>query len=114
MAGSQRVMVACEITRSAFSGERIVKFRQANGEEYVGAAPVEYCRTSTFRRLEADDPTGDESINGFVEAYLVKNGGDLARVSLPDGEGAEVNVGEIRVPKTPRADEEFGYVSLGS
>jgi hypothetical protein len=109
MAVSIPVMVTCRIGRSAFSGERIFVITQADGTEYVGAAPREVCFTTDYQPI-GDAPKQGEQMNGYIQGALIGNGGDEARVALPDGEAIRVKAGNVFRGET----RELHYVPLGS
>ncbi len=109
----QMVLVACALEVGGFSGERAFKLKLAGGtDEYSGIAPLHYCRTDEKSALPADQPPRGMSIPGFVEAFLVSNGGDQATVELPDGEAVRVDRARVLI----RQDkvQEPAYVSIGS
>jgi hypothetical protein len=97
------VHVRCEISRSAFSGERTFRVSRAGGDEYIGAAPVHYFYSSDDSQLdEYGAPQGDDSVEGSVEALLIENGGDDATVVFPGDEMVTVNTNLVRrdLPET--------------
>lgn len=95
MADTQFVTVLCRITRSAFSGERIIRIRQAAGDEYVGIISVRHCRRSNGERLERDEPPTGQEADGMVDGLLLANGGARAHVALPNGESVVVSVDQV-------------------
>jgi hypothetical protein len=114
MRNGQMVLVACTIEAGAFSGERVIRLRFADsGQEFTRIVPLHYCRQSRDTRLGADQPApGTAPIQGFVEAFLVSNGGEQATVELPSGDVVRVNVQEV--PFEFRENREDRYVPVGS
>jgi hypothetical protein len=111
----QTVLVACTIEPGAFSGERIVTFPIVEGpaQEYSGIAPVHYCLDEQTQPLGRDQPTKGNFIKGYVEAFLIANGGDRAYVELPDGQAVRVVVSRVKIVQKPK-HQEPEYVPLGS
>ena len=114
MGNSQMVLVACLIESGAFSGERVIRLRLADsGQEFTGIVPLHYCRRSEDAKLGADQPApGSVPIEGFVEAFLVSNGGEAATVELPSGDVVRVDVQEV--PYELRESRGESYVPVGS
>lgn len=97
MDSGQTVLVSCTLEPGAFSGERTFRLHLADGyTAYSGAAPARYCFDAEVKPLERDTPPKGTEIAGFVEAYWVSNGGDKARVELPNGDAVELPVSLIR------------------
>jgi hypothetical protein len=90
------VLLACRLSRSGFSGERVFRVTLAGGSgEHVGVAPVDYCKTPDGEPIGDDQPAQKNS-EGLVEGLLIENGGDTAHIATPDGETITVDVGQIR------------------
>jgi hypothetical protein len=91
------VALRCRITRGGFSSERVFRVRLAEGEEYVGVAPVDYFLTEAKAPLPADEPPQrGTAITGHVAARVLSNGSDeAALVSVPSGDVLRVNAGEL-------------------
>lgn len=96
MKHSQKVWVDCQISRSAFSSERVFEISQTDGKVYVGVAPAHYLRNENGEALRLDEPAENETINGQIFAIVVKNGGDTARIAIPDGEAVIVNIQQVK------------------
>ena len=62
--------------------------------------------------LDRDQPPDGADIDGFVEAYLIANGSDEARIELPDGEAIRVQVEQL--PYRRESDRGSKYVPIGS
>ena len=94
MRDGQMVLVACSIEAGAFSGERVIRLNLADsGQEFTGIVPSHYCRQSEDTKLGAHQPAhGSDSIDGFVEAFLISNGGERATVELPSGDVVRVDL----------------------
>ncbi len=68
----------CKLYPSAFSGEVIFQVSTTSGQNYEGVAPNHYAKPSS-----TPVKTG---VDGQVKVRLLGNGGNEARVSVPDGE----------------------------
>jgi hypothetical protein len=113
MRNGQLVLVNCKIRSGAFSGERVFQLRMAGGEgDYIGIAPVDHCLDAHRNPLGRDQPPAEVEIDGFVEAFLIANGGDEARIELPDGEVICVPAGQVPYQREP--DRGSKYVPVGS
>jgi hypothetical protein len=106
----QTVLLVCQISRSGFSGERVFRLTLADGTEYVGVAPVDYCYHPDKSPLGTDDPPQGQRIDGLVEGRVIENGGRVAKVAMPDGEVIEVSLDRIPFGRSKQTD----YVPLGS
>jgi hypothetical protein len=111
MSRGQTVLLACRISPSSFSGERVFRITSANNAEYVGVAPVNYCRQKDQSAIGPSEPTKGKRIDGFVEGRVLQNGGGEAKVALPDGELIAVPVDRISFVSEPK---ETTYVPVGS
>jgi hypothetical protein len=76
----------CRIKPGAFSGERIIDFKMADGNTYSGLVPTCHCRTSTFKKV---NPELKRSINGYVVVIPNKIKNRLI-VEIPNGELVQV------------------------
>jgi hypothetical protein len=106
----ETVFIHCKISQGGFSGERITRFQQSDGSPYETVVATPYCRTPEGERLDLDVPPFNEEMDGRVEAILISNGGDTAKVELPDG--SVVIVPAHQVLRREIKQEE--YVPLGS
>lgn len=96
MKRGQYVLVACVIEAGAFSGERVFRFKLADETtDYSGVAPFRYCFDENQNPLTRDQPPRGQSIEGYIEAFLVANGGEQATVELPDGEALKIKTSQI-------------------
>jgi hypothetical protein len=111
MGRGQTVLLACRISPSSFSGERVFRITLADNAEYIGIAPVDYCRQYDQSAVGSNEPTKGRQINGFVEGHLLENGGAEAKVALPDGEVITVPSDRISFVSEPT---ETTYVPVGS
>ena len=113
MRNGQLVLVSCKIRRGAFSGERVFQLPMAEDQgDYIGLAPVDHCLDERLDPLGRDQPPAEVDIDGFVEAFLIANGGVEARIELPDGEAVRVSVAQLPYQKEP--DRGSKYVPVGS
>src|SRR5438034_7247352 len=91
------VAVRCRISRGGFSSERVFRVTVANGEEYIGAAPVDYFFDESKGPLPPEQPRErGSSVPGFVAGRVIErepNG--ICVVSVPSGEVLRVGVDEI-------------------
>ncbi len=86
----ETVFLPCKLTLSGFSSERVFRITQADDSVYVGAAPVHYCWTEDGKRLGEGEPAHEESLAGLVQGLVIANGGERAKVQIPDGELIQV------------------------
>ena len=111
MSRGQTVLLACRISPSSFSGERVFRIALAENAEYVGIAPVDYCRRHDQSTVGSNEPAKGKRINGFVEGRVLEKSGDKAKVALPDGEVITVPFDRISFVGEPT---ETTYVPVGS
>ncbi len=74
-----RGQMECKLYTSAFSGEVVFQVDTINEQSYEGVAPKHYVVESSAQ------PTKD-GVDGQVKVHVLANGGDEARVSVPDGQ----------------------------
>jgi hypothetical protein len=110
MTTGQMVLLPCKLARSGFSGERVFRLPLADKTEYVGVAAVDYCYRQDRTPIGPGDPPEGQRIDGFVEGRMVANGGDLAKVAMPDGETIQVLRTQISYVRT----KDTKYVPIGS
>jgi hypothetical protein len=94
-----QVFVKCKIERSPFSDERIFSLALPDDSEHIGAASYIYLTDSKGRRLKEDEPARGKSIQGWVQAILIREEGDTFLVSFPDGSVVSVAKGAVKVGK---------------
>ena len=111
MSRGQTVLLACRISPSGFSGERVFRITLAKNAEYIGIAPVDYCRRHDQSTVGSNEPAKGKRINGFVEGRVLEKSGDKAKVALPDGEVITVPFDRISFVGEPT---ETTYVPVGS
>ena len=111
MSRGKTVLLECEIARSGFSGERVFRIRLANQEEHIGITPVDYCRGSDMSMIGPNEPSKGKRIKAFVEGRVLENGGDEAKIALPDGEVIKAPRERIQYVSEPK---ETNYVPVGS
>ena len=70
--------IDCKLYPSAFSGELVFQVDTTITEPYEGVAPKHYVETTT--------PPTKGGVDGQVRVRVLRNGGDEARVSMPDGQ----------------------------
>ena len=93
------IYLEARISAGMFSGECVFELELSSGERYSGFAPRHYCRKANGKPLAAGSPK-KESIDGKIAARLIRNGGGVAYVAIPDGEAVEVPA-EIVSPREP-------------
>jgi len=86
MAASRGEM-ECKLYPSAFSGEVVFQVKTTNNQSYEGVAPKHYVKSST-------QPTQD-GVDGQVKVRVLDNGGNEARVSVPDGQILNVSTDKV-------------------
>jgi hypothetical protein len=96
------VLLACEISRSGLSGERVFRAQLDDHTAHIGVAPVDYCRTPDRMPIGPNEPVEGTRINGFIEGYVVENSGNEAKVALPDGEFVLVPIERISFVSEPQ------------
>lgn len=102
---THRIYLECGLSQGSFSGEAIFVVATTQGE-YIGVAPRRDCRKLNDEPYEVGElPT--ESTAGKLAVRLIANGGDIARVALPDGEAVTVAANLIT-----KRESEFADVSL--
>ena len=111
MSRGQTVLLACRISPSSFSGERVFRITLANNAEYIGVAPVDYCRQKDQSAIGPNEPPKGKRIDGFVEGRVLENGTGEKKVALPDGEVITVPIDRISFVSEPK---ETTYVPVGS
>ncbi len=101
---SDAALIPCEISRGAFSAERIIQISRGSEEEpHMGACSFRYCFTAKGERLKGDQPPHGEKIKGMVAARRIRDLEDgTVLVSIPDGAVLIVDAEQIKeAPKEP-------------
>src|SRR5437868_3254185 len=92
----EMVLLRCWLTRGGFSGERVFRLIQADSaDEYVGAAPVDYCFHLDRTSIGPDEPRKGHPIEGLVTGRVIENGEDRVLVAVPDGETLLTTIDQI-------------------
>ncbi len=81
--------MSCNLYQGAFSGEAVFEVKTIDGDSYQGIAPRHYVKPAT--------ELSKEPVPGVVAVRVVKNGGNEARVTMPDGETIDVHAGIINM-----------------
>src|SRR5580704_14586879 len=106
---AREIAVRCRILPGGFSGERIFVVTKADGVEYKGMAPRDYCWKDEGTPLQPDEPAIGRSLDGLVAARLLGNQtNEIAVVTTPDGEVFPVEKENIH----PRP-ENIAHVPIG-
>jgi hypothetical protein len=74
----------CRIGRGVFSNEREFTVSIDGKDSHVGLGDVHYFWNSRSGTLRASEPAGDDEIDGFVAAQVLKVEGTRALVEVPD------------------------------
>lgn len=98
------VAVKCKIERSPFSDERIFSLPLPDKNEHIGAASYVYFTDRGGHPLKQDDPPRQKSIQGAVEAIVIRDEGETYLVSFPDGSVARVAKSAVKVSKEAPPD----------
>lgn len=80
--------MACRLYPSAFSGEVVIQVSTTVGQSYEGVVPRHY--------VKPNDTPPPNGIEGQVEVRILSNGGDEARVYIPDGEILTVSADKVQ------------------
>ena len=70
--------ISCKLYPSAFSGELVFQVDTTVEGSYEGVAPKHFIKTAT--------PPTKDGVDGQVRVHVISNGGEEARVSMPDGQ----------------------------
>jgi hypothetical protein len=79
--------IDCKLYSSAFSGEVVFQVDTTVEGSREGIAPKHYVQTSSI-------PTKD-GVEGQVRVRVISNGGEEARVSMPDGQVLTVPANKV-------------------
>jgi hypothetical protein len=82
-----RGQMECKLYPSAFSGEVVFQVNTSSQGSYEGIAPIHYMSSKVT-------PTKD-GVNGQIKVHVLKNGGNEARVSVPDGQILSVSADKV-------------------
>jgi hypothetical protein len=77
----------CKLYPSAFSGEVVFQVDTTIGQSFEGVAPNHYVSAS-------NQPT-KAGVDGQVKVRVLSNGGNEARVSVPDGQVLTVSADKV-------------------
>jgi hypothetical protein len=101
------VALPCKLLAGMFSGERVFKVKLADGKEYVGIAPRDFCWNKRGELVKEGEPAGEE--DGMVAAKVVDDlDGHQVAVEVPTGEVIAVEKDQVLPrpteikPPTPR------------
>lgn len=72
MTPADAIALRCKISQGAFSGEMIFRVSLQGEEEYVGAAPPEYCYTAQAEPLVPEQLASGQTVTGLIETRLIK------------------------------------------
>lgn len=84
---SGHAFLICDILRSAFLDERVVKIYDPNiGSDIVALVPVDHCFTFNKENLNSSTPLEGEAIAGLLKVQLfIKNANEVI-IDLPSQE----------------------------
>ena len=92
---NESIRLNCNISRGAFSGERVFEIRLASGE-YTGVAPLHYFQKIDGGELMASEPPPNNTMAGTLSAKLITmQRGEIAFVAIPDGEAVTVPASNV-------------------
>ena len=93
---SRRIYLECQLSQGSFSGEVVFEVETIGDGTYVGVAPKRDCFKPNGQLFELDElPQNGSTVKGKIATTLVANGGDVARIALPDGEDVKVSAALI-------------------
>lgn len=106
MMNSEQIAILCQLSRGAFTDERIFRIKLAEEGTYTGACPRQYCYTREGKLLKTEQPEKGKQVSGLILARRVADPGEgSVLVSVPDGEVLAVMAEEIRpAPKEVSPD----------
>lgn len=81
--------VNCQLYAGAFSGEVVFAIETVEGSCYEGVAPKRNAHPS-------DNLSHEEPQDGSLDVRQIQNGGDRARIELPDGTVVDVNASKVK------------------
>jgi hypothetical protein len=88
------VAIRCKISRGGFSGERVFHISMgATNHSGIGSRLHMWNRDG-IPIGEGEPPIGEE-MNGLVAARVLQIKGDIATVTVPDGEVIDISVAEL-------------------
>lgn len=85
MTSDDLIALKCQLSRTGFSHERGFRVPHADGGEYAGAAPVEYCFTRDGQPLEPNQPSVRQRLGGLIAARRLRDEDHGVLVHVPDG-----------------------------
>ena len=78
----------CKLYSSAFSGEVVFQVDTTMEQSYEGVAPKQYV-------VEPSTQPTEDGVDGQVKVCVLNNGGNEARVSVPDGDILTVSADKV-------------------
>lgn len=105
---TRRIYLLCDLSQGSFSGEVVFEVAVQNqNTSYVGVAPKRDCFKLDGQPFgENELPSGENVIQGKLATRLIANGGNVARVALPDGEAVMVSA-ELILEREPESSHVF-------
>jgi len=80
--------IDCKLYPSAFSGEVVFHIDTTDEGSYEGVAPKHYVVNTSTQPTKA-------GVDGQVKVRVIENGGNEARVSMPDGQILTVSADKV-------------------
>jgi hypothetical protein len=96
------VALPCKLSPGAFSGERVIDVKLADGQVYTSVAPRHFCWGASRRLVGEREPSTE--VDGMVAARVIEElDGHQVAVEIPDGEIIAVDQAEVQPRPTPIA-----------
>jgi hypothetical protein len=92
---TRRIFLTCQLSQGSFSGEVVFEVETLDVGQYVGVAPKRDCVKPNNNPFAEGELPASGTVEGKVATRLIANGGEVARVALPDGEAVQVSIALI-------------------
>ncbi len=100
LAAMTLIAIPCKLSPGAFSGERVIEVRLADGQIYTSLVPRDFCWNAEGKLVGEDEPTTE--VDGMVAGRMVDElPDDQVAVEIPDGEVIAVDRSEVKLRPTP-------------
>ena len=93
MTASKFKALQCQISRGGFSDERV--FVLKGSVKHQGVASRRHMWTKNGQPIEDGEPPLGKIVEGLIAARIIEVRGNVAVVSIPDGEVINMPVGEL-------------------
>jgi hypothetical protein len=96
------VALPCKLSAGAFSGERVIDVKLADGRGYTSVASRHFCWDDSGRLVGEGEPSTE--VDGMVAARVLEElDEDQVAVEIPDGDFIAVDRAEVQPRATPIA-----------